>query len=181
MISYSVYHIHVDYSLNSGYIGITKNPELRFAQHRWKRKSSNQHLKNALKKYKDVVKFTILAKGLDQEAAELLEEMLRPYPNMGWNIAKGGNMPPNPKGKQRSEQYRTNISKAKLGSKNPMYGKKITFSEEHRKKISEAKTGKLSPLKNRPRKTVQCPHCLKIGGTGAMQQWHFDRCKDASK
>jgi len=172
MILYSVYHIHIDYCLNSGYIGITKNPELRFSQHKWNRKNSNQHLKNALKKYGDVVKFTILAKDLDQEAAELLEEMLRPLPNMGWNIAKGGNIPPNPAGKERSEEYRSNISKAKQGIKNPMYGKKLSFSEEHKKKLSETakKKGK-----------IVCPHCGKQGAGNSMKRWHFDRCKNASK
>lgn len=181
-MTYSVYHISTQlgrgYLLDKGYIGITKNPELRFAQHGWQRKKSNQHLKNALLKYGDSVQFAILANGLDFEAACLLEEMLRPIENMGWNIAKGGSVPPSPKGKYRSETYRANISKAKSGDKNPMFGKKLKFSEEHRKKLSQALSGRANKYKNVPREKVQCPHCQKIGGVGPMQLWHFDRCKN---
>jgi group I intron endonuclease len=178
---YSVYHITTSPGrgelLNYGYIGITKNPELRFTQHGWNKKNSNKHLRNAIAKYKDNIKFVILAKDLDYEAACLLEEMLRPEENMGWNIAKGGSVPPSPKGKERSATYRQNISKAKMGDKNPMFGKKIIFSEEHRSKLSSALKGKQSKYKNVPRIKIQCPHCNKIGGTGAMNLWHFDNCK----
>lgn len=177
---YSVYHIHVEPSLDSGYIGITNNTKLRFSQHGWKRKNSNKHLRNALAKYGDAVKFSVLAKDLDFEAASLVEEMLRPKPNMGWNIAIGGSTPPSPKGKERSEEYKANISKAKMGDKNPMFGKKLVFSEEHRKNLSIASKGRPSTLKGVKRPTVICPHCGLIGGVGVMGKWHFDRCKNAN-
>jgi hypothetical protein len=180
--SYAVYHICLNPGrgilLNEGYVGITKNSELRFAQHGWKRKKSNAHLKNALAKYKDQVKFVVLAENLDYEAACLLEEMLRPTVNIGWNIAKGGSIPPNPKGKVRSEEYCKNIAKAKLGNKNPMFGKKVIFSEDHKAKISKALKGKKSSLINVKRPTIECPHCGKIGGVGAINRWHFDNCRD---
>ena len=178
-MNYCVYHIHVDPSLDSGYIGITKNPELRWQQHGWKRKNTNSHLRFAIKKYGELIKYSILATNLDKEAAELLEEMLRPRPNMGWNIVAGGGIPPNPTGKPRSKQYRQNISIAKMGEKNPMFGKKIVFSEEHRKNLSKAAKGRPSKLKGRSRNQVQCPHCEKIGGVGVMARWHFSRCKNA--
>ncbi len=177
---YSVYHIHVDPSLSSGYIGITKNAKLRFAQHGWNRKNTNNHLRNALAKYGNTVKFSVLANELDYEAASLLEKMLRPTSNMGWNITMGGNIPPSPKGKERSEEYKLNISKAKTGNKNPMFGKKIVFSEEHRKNLSVAGKGKASSLKGVKRPTVICPHCGISGGVGVMGKWHFNRCKNAS-
>lgn len=177
---YSVYHIHAGTRHDDGYIGITKNPELRFQQHGWKRKKCNAHLRNALSKYKDRVVFDVLASNLDFEAACLLEEMLRPNPNMGWNVAAGGNVPPNPKGKARTEEHCKNISAAKLGEKNPMFGKKLTFSEEHRKNISLATAGRPSPLKGSKRPTLVCPHCGVTGAVGAMGRWHFDRCKNAS-
>jgi hypothetical protein len=175
--TYSVYHIYVEPSLNSGYIGITKNITLRFSQHGWKRKNSNKHLRNALAKYGNAVKFSVVADGLDYEAASLVEEMLRPSPNIGWNIAAGGNIPPNPKGKIRSAQYRANISKSKLGAQNPMFGKKIEFSESHRKNISKALQGKPSPNKGKNRPQISCPNCGKIGSAGGMYLWHFDRCR----
>lgn len=28
----------------------------------------------------------------------------------------------------------------------------------------------------KPKNVVQCPHCLKSGGTGSMSRWHFDKC-----
>ena len=177
-MNYCVYHISISPELSSGYIGITNNPEIRFQQHKYR---TNEHLKNAIKKYGDQVFKRILLANLDKELAELCEEMLRPNENIGWNIAKGGSIPPNPTGKQRSEQYRKNIAKAKQGHLNPMYGKKVVFSKEHREKLSIAKLGKPSALKNRKRPQKTCPHCNKTGGIGAMQRWHFDRCKNACK
>lgn len=177
-VTYSVYHIHIKPSLDEGYIGITKNTEQRFFEHRTKIKQRNVHLNNALQKYGDAVQFSVVASDLAYEAACLLEKMLRPKPNMGWNIAVGGDVPPNPKGKQRSEEHRANISKAKIGKKNPMFGKNIVFSEQHKKKISDAMKGKKSPMKGKTRPLLTCPHCNKVGGAGGMYISHFDRCKN---
>jgi group I intron endonuclease len=179
-MTYSLYHIGIDPDLNTGYIGITCNPKARFIQHGYSKTRSNTHLKNALLKYgKDVFK-RIVVSNLDKEAAELLEEMLRPKPNMGWNITKGGGIPPNPKGKERSAEYRSNISKAKIGANNPMYGRKVTFSETHRKNLSIAIKGRISKYLGVPRPIVVCPKCNKSGGLGSMQRWHFERCKNGS-
>ena len=179
-MTYSLYHIGIDPDLNAGYIGITCNPKARFIQHGYSKTRSNAHLKNALLKYgKDVFK-RIVVSNLDKEAAELLEEMLRPKPNMGWNITKGGGIPPNPKGKERSAEYRSNISKAKIGANNPMYGRKVIFSETHRKNLSIAITGRISKYLGVARPIVVCPKCNKSGGLGAMQRWHFERCKYGS-
>ena len=177
---YSLYHIGIDADLRTGYIGISRNPSLRFSQHQWHRKKSNRHLRSAMKKYgKDVFKRVVFC-NLDKEAAELLEEMLRPEPNIGWNITKGGGIPPNPKGKERSAEYRANILKAKMGANNPMYGKKVIFSATHRKNLSIAIKGKKSKYIGVPRPIVVCPKCNKSGGLGSMQRWHFERCKNGS-
>lgn len=168
MEKYSVYHISINPDLNTGYIGISKNPLLRIQQHFYT-KSSNKHLSNAIKKYGNAVFKRILLIDLDKELAELCEEMLRPTDNIGWNITKGGGIPPNPKGKTRSKQHCENISKAKQGSSNPMYGKKLVFSDEHRTKLSLS-----VPI-------LKCPHCGKEAKTNGMKRWHFDRCKNASK
>lgn len=42
---------------------------------------------------------------------------------------------------------------------------------EARRKISET-------LKGVPRKTIECPHCGKVGGTGNMKRYHFEFCKN---
>src|ERR1700679_204209 len=72
------------------------------------------------------------------------------------------------KGISKSETHRNNISKAKQGDKNPMFGKIPT--EEHRMKISLAMEGKSKEI-------VTCPHCSKEGGKPAMIRHHFDNCK----
>lgn len=178
-MSYAVYHIAVDKRLDSGYIGITKNIDLRWSQHRWNRKNSNPHLRAALLKHKDQLKFSVVADGLDFETAKWVESILRPFAEMGWNIAKGGQVPPSPKGKKRSEKYRSNISIAKMGEKNPMFGKKVVFSESHRKNLSKALIGKPRPIaQGKSRPTMKCPYCGKSGGDGAMVRWHFERCKN---
>lgn len=180
-MTYAVYHIAISDNLYGGYVGITKNLELRFSQHGWNRKQSNAHLRNALKKYGDKVKFLVIAQNVTFEVAKQIELLLRPWPNIGWNICKGGGVPPSPKGKLRSDEYRRNIAAAKMGDKNPMFGKKITFSETHRKRLSEAAKGRTNlHLKDVKRIVVACPYCAKTGGQGAMQRWHFDRCKHAT-
>jgi predicted GIY-YIG superfamily endonuclease len=180
-MTYAVYHIAISDNLYGGYVGITKNLELRFSQHGWNRKQSNAHLRNALKKYGDKVKFLVIAQNVTFEVAKQIELLLRPWPNIGWNICKGGGVPPSPKGKLRSDEYRRNIAAAKMGDKNPMFGKKITFSETHRRRLSEAAKGRPNvSLKGVKRVLMTCHYCTKIGGQGAMQRWHFDRCKLAT-
>jgi len=180
-MNYAVYHICISDNLYGGYVGIAKNLELRFSQHKWNRKQSNAHLRNALKKYGDKVKFLVIAQNVTLEVAKKIELLLRPWPNIGWNICKGGAVPPSPKGKFRSDEYRKNIAAAKVGEKNPMFGKKIVFSEAHRENLSRAAKGKSkSYLKGVKRIMVTCPHCSRVGGQGAMQRWHFDRCKHAT-
>jgi len=43
-------------------------------------------------------------------------------------------------------------------------------TQETRRKKSESNKGK-------PKEIVQCPHCEKTGGLGAMYRWHFDNCR----
>lgn len=175
----SVYHIRERSSLalDEGYVGISADPTLRFSQHKTAARSRNNHLSNAIKKYNDDICVDVIASNLDENVARFLEKMLRPFEDMGWNNCIGGGVPPNPKGKERSTTYRKNISLAKLGSKNPMFGKKIQFSDVHRKRISDAMKGRSSSLKGKPRKETVCPKCGKTGGVGAMHLWHFDKCR----
>ena len=49
-----------------------------------------------------------------------------------------------------------------------LLGRVIT--DEHANKIAEA-------LRGKAKAKVTCPHCLKVGGAGLMQRWHFDNCK----
>ena len=169
----AVYHIRKRSSLalDEGYVGISVNPAVRFCQHKTAAKTRNSHLSKAIKKYGDELCMDVIASDLDEDLARFLEKMLRPFENMGWNTCVGGGIPPNPKGKERPEVYRKNISIAKLGSKNPMFGKKIVFSKEHKSRLAAA-------AQNMP--ILVCPHCGKRGRCNGMKRWHFDRCQYAS-
>ena len=99
-------------------------------------------------------------------------------------------------GLKKSKLHAENISKAKQGDKNPMFGKipwnkgnkKIRTAEE-KKEIEKEKYLKWKmrqepkepslrdKLKGIPKAKIVCPHCNKLGGEGAMIRWHFDNCK----
>lgn len=52
-----------------------------------------------------------------------------------------------------------------------------THSPECRESMKKKKPGTGLALTGRTRIVVECPHCSKSGGEGAMQRWHFDNCK----
>lgn len=76
--------------------------------------------------------------------------------------------------KPKTKEHALNISKARMGSKNPMFGKPsptkgIPHSEEMRKLI--AQRTKEATMAD------PCPHCGKITNKGNALRWHFDNCK----
>ena len=97
---YKVYWIKYPEYTNpqeQGYIGITSQEvEKRFKEHKYNRK--NKLLSNRCRK--ENVEVVCLHENLSQEQARTLEEQYRPKENIGWNLAKGGDMPPSRKGKQ---------------------------------------------------------------------------------
>jgi predicted GIY-YIG superfamily endonuclease len=146
-----VYWIHLKDQWDpteDGYIGVSQDPEQRFKQHR---KTTNPMLAEGMKN-PDVV-MDIMFVG-SYECAMMRERCFRPRPNMGWNINIGGKVPPNQKGKPKSEKTKLLISQNNVGmkgkkhseetkemmrlnrKKNPSFaGKK--HSEETKKKLSE--------------------------------------------
>ena len=65
-------------------------------------------------------------------------------------------------------------------------------SDETKHRISESKLGTPSPFKGMPKtkeerakmrgipkqlKTIECPHCGKLGASHNMKRYHFDNCK----
>ena len=70
------------------------------------------------------------------------------------------------------------IEKYKIRSKGNQARLGIPHTPEIRKIISE-RTSKA--LKGVPKKTIECPHCGKVGGAGNMKRYHFDFCKLLSK
>jgi predicted GIY-YIG superfamily endonuclease len=96
---YTVYWIksseHQD-PFKEGYIGITsKQVEERFKEH--KHNNKNKHLKNLCRK--EDVEIIKLVENLDENEAKKIETEYRPDENIGWNINKGGDIPPSRKGK----------------------------------------------------------------------------------
>lgn len=81
---------------NEGYIGITSQTiENRFIEHKYNTK--NKLLRNRCKK--ENVEISCLHDELNEKEAKQLEEQYRPTENIGWNINKGGDLPPSRKGK----------------------------------------------------------------------------------
>lgn len=151
-----VYWIHLPCHTNihsQGYVGVSNNPTRRLQEH--KNSTNNKHLSRALTKYSDSVLQTVIVNG-DSESCYRYEECLRPTKNIGWNINKGGVQPPtkkgwvptsttlqkrskNLKGIVRTEEWCKNLSAAKSGCKNPMFGKTNPCTQEKRLLIIKTK------------------------------------------
>jgi group I intron endonuclease len=70
------------------------------------------------------------------------------------------------KGKKHTKEHRRKIAVAKLGEKNPMWGK--PRNEETKRKISLTKKAKPA---------ITCPWCGTTGRGGNMKRYHLDNCK----
>lgn len=110
-----------------------------------------------------------------------------------------------PKGYKFSDEHRKNLSESQKGVPKPgtstaMIGntlrKGTKFTKEQSAKLSASKIGNKNRLgvphteeskrgcakgglaqKGIPKKTIQCPHCAKVGGAGNMKRYHFEFCK----
>ena len=92
--NYNLYWIHLNSHdlFNGGYVGISKSVKKRWANHRSSKE--NIKLRRALDKHKDKVIFEVIASGLSEQEAKDYEVLLRPVPQIGWNIEAGGGNPP---------------------------------------------------------------------------------------
>lgn len=133
---YTVYWIrkekHTDI-LSEGYVGITNNFNRRMAEHN--RKGSSI-LGKAITKYSwDSLIKQVVVEGIDQELAELCENMLRPCEMIGWNICIGGlqNVMIGDSNPMRRAEQKQRSSESQRGELNHSYGKKL--SEAHKLKI----------------------------------------------
>jgi predicted GIY-YIG superfamily endonuclease len=135
-----------------GYIGITSQDiEKRFYNHKFNRK--NKLLANRCKK--ENVELICLHENLSKEEARILEEKYRPSENIGWNINKGGDLPPSRKGKQSPKSLLKGddrTEKQKIGSK---------------KRSEKIKGNNFSGMrKNRVDHSKPCENCKKIFNPG---------------
>jgi predicted GIY-YIG superfamily endonuclease len=117
---YKIYWIkYKEYSepLKEGYIGLTyQDINERLKEHKYNKK--NKLLSNRCKK--EIVEIICLHDNLTKEEAIRLEEHYRPIENIGWNINKGGDIPPSRKGKQSPRcllKGNNRTEKQKLASK----------------------------------------------------------------
>lgn len=101
--------------LNKGYIGISCEHEGRWGRHK-AGYSGSVIVNRAYEKYDDIVE-RVLVIG-SKEYCQEVEEKLRPSERIGWNIAKGGGMPPNLSGKVMSDEQKAKIGKSNGGQNN---------------------------------------------------------------
>ena len=121
-MKYYVYWIkseHHQDPYQEGYIGITNNLKRRFKYHSSPKYSDNVTL---LEGIIDGASIQVLHECDSKETALILEEKYRPTYCIGWNINKGGSLPPSNTGK-------------KFGSRHGFFGGH--HSDEHRKYMSE--------------------------------------------
>lgn len=119
---YWIHHTSHTDIFSQGYVGVSVSLDKRMRSH--KLATQNPHLRNAIQKYgwDELVKETVLI--ADTEYCLAIEAKLRSADNLGWNIIKGGGMPPRAKKGQ---------GVGKVG-----WGKGRKLSAETRKKISDS-------------------------------------------
>lgn len=93
-------------------------------------------------------------------------------------------------GVPKSKDHRLNLSKSKMGQKNPNFGKSL--SDECKKKLSQALSGSNNPMYGKDRTEImkkatkaslvkkQCPICGIWASAGNAKRWHFQNCNNNS-
>lgn len=115
---YVVYHICRKADVGNfevGYIGISGSYKERWFRHK-AGYSGSQIVSRAYSKYDDIIE-RVLVIG-SKEYCQEVESALRPSEGMGWNIAKGGGVPPNLSGKVMSPEQKAKIGKSNGGQNN---------------------------------------------------------------
>jgi group I intron endonuclease len=151
METMSVYWIHHPNHTNimsEGYVGITRNFKDRMRFH--KMLKCNVYLANAIKKYgwDNLVKEVILV--ADKDYCIDIETKLRNTDKIGWNLTKGGGLPPIGKGKfiKGQSSWNKGISPSDATKKKISEAMKIVMQNPSRLEINRtARLGKPSPRK----------------------------------
>jgi hypothetical protein len=131
---------------SEGYIGITGGTvEDRFAEHVRKAKGKgNLHVHNAIRKYGDQIKVSVLHED-SIEFCELLEWAYRPHRQIAWNIMPGGS--PSSIGVEKAEGAKLNMrDKARRGERHHYYGKKL--SKDHVQRMIESRRGQVRSVEH---------------------------------
>lgn len=154
---------------SEGYVGFTsKTVSERYKSHKTDSKRDRySHIPfyKAMNKYKELLIVETICEG-SNDYCLMIENKLRPSPNLGWNLLVGGAK--GSLGTKASEETRRKQSESRKGERNHFYGKKHSeatkalmkiknsrpVSEETRKKLSEIRKGKklnLSPEQRKAR------------------------------
>lgn len=122
-MKYYLYSLHLkgDFSLDNSYIGVCSDPSKRFSRH--KTDPVNEKISKLLSDEREL-QFTILLISSKEYCLEI-EEVLRPNPNMGWNIKSGGKNPKIP------EDMKLRLAELKLGNNNAGSGGAHHFHGKH--------------------------------------------------
>lgn len=141
------YHLqeHTD-PTTQGYIGVTVDLIVRDNNHRLHKLRRSSHLRNAIIKYgtSNVIRDVLHTASISDAYA--IEETLRPAPGIGWNIAKGGGLPPDCTGNRHTEQTKAKISLAhrgKLRGASKFKGVTGRYSDETKALIGSYHKGKI--------------------------------------
>jgi len=130
---YWIHHPEHTDMFSQGYIGVSKDLKRRFRNHA--KHTNNLHLKRAIKKYgwDNLVKEVVLV--AEETYCLMIEAKLRAADKMGWNITKGGGMPPSALGMKftRSEEWKQKQSVARKGK--PSWNKGIKYTEEQKSNV----------------------------------------------
>lgn len=128
MVGYWIRHKDHSDIFSEGYVGISSNHVKRWKDH--EKNSENPHLLNAILKYgwDNIIKEIIVK--ASKEYCIYIEEKLRPSENLGWNIAKGGGMPP--------KMFGNTFNLGRSGPLHPLWGtKRPDLSLRNKVKIFE--------------------------------------------
>lgn len=149
---YQVYWYHLASHTSphkEGYVGVTKQNDVRRRCHLNGKRGSAKILHKAFKKYGvDCVIQSILHTVDSKEEAYELEMAYRPYPSIGWNLAIGGGMPPDTTGRKDSVEVcakrAESVRKAKANKSYPSIFKGMTDRHDalRRASIGEQHRGK---------------------------------------
>lgn len=175
MENYSVYWIrHKDHTdiFTQGYVGVTN----RFIRRIWEHLTLNQnrHLSFAIQKYgwDNLIKEQVLV--ADKDYCLNIESQLRSKDAIGWNVIKGGGMPPKSKkgmnlgkipwnkGKPWSDEIKKRLSDSV---------KKLWENQEYREHMCSVNKGRVSPMKGKKFKpeSIEKMRLSKIGKPSAKK------------